>query len=549
MILLVNIFGLAIVSAQLLSPEGQALRDLLSGPNCQHVCFDGLEPAVTTLDEVKTYFAERGINYTVYEGIGNLPEKDSIHYWKPVGVPFIDSAETISSDIGYANGIVMRLEVLIKIPISAVLEVYGNPVDVQYDDGGRYYLIYPDLGLTFQANAPDLDNTVAVLISTPDLIKEVFLNPPLHPSLQECPEPVQLCNISTATPTPIPVYQKSVVNPVGYQPIVTAKVNGTVNAAVWNPTGTVLAVASADGVTVFNQTLELLTHIYSDVAIEAVSWSPNGEQLAVTNNAAIEIWSWDGQSRQLTLVRTLDAPTHQIMVLWKPSGEWIASLGLEIPQVMGGGTLALTTIYIWNTVTWQLERVIDHQHVIDSYSLPANLLEWNPDNSSQLIGIGCEGYMGAEDIVWETGLIGWVIDVNTGEQIRTIAFSGPLAYSVARQPDGNLIAIGKDAGVSLYDYSSGEFVDGIPTSFFVQNIAWSPDGRYIVGGGGVAEARTGEVVGYYDLPYISAVAWHPDGTSLVLANADGEIQLEDPALLPNWEPVTLSLTPTATAVK
>jgi hypothetical protein len=219
-ILLINIFGLAIVSAQPLSPEGQALRDLLGGPNCQYSCFDGLEPTVTTLDEVKTYFAERGINYAVYEGAGNLPEKDSIHYWKPIDVPFIDPAETISSEIGYANGIVMRLDVMIKIPISAVLEVYGNPVDVQYDDGGRYYLIYPEFGLIFQANFPDLGNTVAVWIRTPDLIKEMFPSPPTNLSHHECTVPILLCSIATATPTPIPTYQLPLVKrePINLSP-------------------------------------------------------------------------------------------------------------------------------------------------------------------------------------------------------------------------------------------------------------------------------------------------------------------------------------------
>jgi WD40 repeat protein/DNA-binding SARP family transcriptional activator len=120
-----------------------------------------------------------------------------------------------------------------------------------------------------------------------------------------------------------------------------------------------------------------------------------------------------------------------------------------------------------------------------------------------------------------------VMDPSTGRVVRT--FPGiPAPLRTALSPDGRLLAIATDRGAVVIDLETGKEAFDLPESGESQDLAWSPDGRYIAAasvlvGGQVWEAATGELrfVLVGRVKEVQAVAWSPDSSRLATGGLDG----------------------------
>jgi len=115
--------------------------------------------------------------------------------------------------------------------------------------------------------------------------------------------------------------------------------------------------------------------------------------------------------------------------------------------------------------------------------------------------------------------------------------------SIRWSPSGDLIAISgagvgstsigsSPAPIALLDSRSGEKVDEIYNKFNVEEIDWSPDGRYIVGGSRwsaiVWDSKTGATV--QEFPYVNAVDtvdWSPVASKIAGAYFNGPLTVWD----------------------
>jgi WD40 repeat protein/DNA-binding SARP family transcriptional activator len=119
-----------------------------------------------------------------------------------------------------------------------------------------------------------------------------------------------------------------------------------------------------------------------------------------------------------------------------------------------------------------------------------------------------------------------VMDPSTGRVVRT--FPGIPTIRLAFSPDGRLLAMTTDREVVVIDLATGEKAYDLPESGESQDLAWSPDGRYIAAasvsaGGQVWDAATGAfrfaLVGH--IKEVQAVAWSPDSSRLATGSVDG----------------------------
>jgi WD40 repeat protein len=319
------------------------------------------------------------------------------------------------------------------------------------------------------------------------------------------------------------------------QPLAETPVGATILDVEWHPEGQVLAVASMSGVTIFTDTLQELTQVNQGAGIFSISWSPDGDQLAMTYSDTIEIWNWDSATNTLSLTTTLQGNSIQVTVVWSPDGNRLASIGAT------GLDSYIGTIHIWDVTQWQLERLITEQYSVNISHITANLLDWDPSGAPLLLGAGWGVQLQNGNVVGTTDFIAYIIDVETDVRVKEIPLVGPYAFSVAWQPSpGNLIAIGSEITVDLYDVSTGEYVRSVGNSADVTALDWSPDGRHISGNGAITDVATFTELGFFAaLNPTGATQWHPDGDRLALAGAD-TVRIEDPSLLPGF-----NLSPTA----
>lgn len=205
----------------------------------------------------------------------------------------------------------------------------------------------------------------------------------------------------------------------------------------------------------------------------AVAWSPDGRFLAVAVNhnhpplQSEEIHVFDVQN--FSLAYTLHPPSQDYDVYalaWSPDGKYLAG---------GGSTVALTSS---STVVWSWDvstRQMVFRHGGGSDFGPG--LAFQPGGGHNLI------FIGPSKDIEPTALGLW--DVATGQLIR--AYQTVSKGQVAWSPDARYLAYVEATSnlIGIMDVQSGQLVftyQGHSAQASVCQLAWSPNGKYIVSG-------------------------------------------------------------------
>ncbi len=295
---------------------------------------------------------------------------------------------------------------------------------------------------------------------------------PVSPTFPNSPQMPQV----QATPQPAP----GISQPMQPQPEL-AYVNR--RKALWIIGGTA-AIALAAGTGTFlllhNRTQgQVATLTGHTAAITALSWSPDGTQLAsASRDMTARLWS--AVNHQTTIIyRGHHAPVSALA--WSPDGQLLASGGrdkeVQVWNTAGAtrhtfsGQNALITALSW----------FDNNHIVEgTFGKGVHLLTLTDTQPIPKTGttfvrtIALSPNKQFEAIGFEDGFLS-VINVNTRKpQASYVRHKGSL-NAVAWSPDGTMLAsAGNDGLVHVFDAVSGRLVHSLQHAAAVNGVAWDP---------------------------------------------------------------------------
>lgn len=174
-------------------------------------------------------------------------------------------------------------------------------------------------------------------------------------------------------------------------------------------------------------------------------------------------------------------------------------------------------VHVWDSTTGQTLQTLQDAQL---GARAVNAVSWSPDAQSLLVG-------------YENAVTIW--DLSRGAPTLVWpSISGPVAWS----PDGNYIAVqgqntSGNPALLILDGRSG-VLSYPPVDAQFQTLAWSPDSKWLIGGGtsglkawslpGVSLAPGLSSADLTGLQNVLALAWSPDASSISVGDTDGVIQ-------------------------
>jgi WD40 repeat protein/serine/threonine protein kinase len=242
--------------------------------------------------------------------------------------------------------------------------------------------------------------------------------------------------------------------------------------------------------------------------ISAVAFSPDGRHLASAgHDQTVRIWDLANGKAAFTLTQ------HRNVVYglaYSPDGARLATASWD------------GTVKVWDAALGrELLTFRGHDQQV-------NRVTFSPD------GRWIASLSGDKVLVW---------DAATGEVLQTFeAEDGWMHYGLAYSPDGQRVAVtAHKPPVILWNVTTGRVAQVIEdATAIVKNLAYSPDGRFLAGGGGdlvrrepgevdLWEAGTGKLAfrlrGHTDAVF--CVTFSPDGRRLVSASQDHTAKIWD----------------------
>ena len=276
-----------------------------------------------------------------------------------------------------------------------------------------------------------------------------------------------------------------------------------------------------------------------------VAWSPDGTRLATVSpgrqktNGELQVWSAVG-GEEVLLINGF--PGGFFSVAWSPDGLMLAS-GCALSWTAGA-------VKIWDSATGEPISALEGEGFLHKVC-------WSPDGTKVASGStykaaqvwdartgerlytlgGREGSMvnvswspdGARLVTGSRDGLFKLWDAGSGELIQTFEGRFPMVACIAWCPKGNTIAAMAvhGPGLKIWNAESGEPVYGIDaesssreqqfidpdcwTYYRSGNVAWSPNGEFLLGRFGIWSQSTGKVLKYK--PDIQGLnqAWRFDG--------------------------------------
>jgi len=281
-------------------------------------------------------------------------------------------------------------------------------------------------------------------------------------------------------PTPTPASRRITSETVADLVVVAAIGEGTVRSVAFSPDGSVLAAAEGDPaatigtITLYDSTSGRAVRLLEghELGVRDLAFSPDGRYLASAGrDHTARIWDW----RNGTLVRSLDFENEMNSVAFSPDSGTLAVGGVDEPE----GGFQDAAIWTYAVDTWE-----PRLKLAEFWNIGA--IAFTPDGS-HISGGGTSRNVR----VWRAG---------DGAEAFVLYHAGQVG-GLAVSPDGSTLAAGLcEASVNPGSCSRGA--------------VWLWD---------LANGRHSQSLSSFP-EEVKAVAYSPDGSTLIAASGDGTIQ-------------------------
>jgi WD40 repeat protein len=233
-----------------------------------------------------------------------------------------------------------------------------------------------------------------------------------------------------------------------------------VNAVVWSPDGTQIAVVDSTGhIRVYAvETGKVVSELYKEPDnINSITWSPDGSRLASISRSDGVIRVWDVINR--AVVAELDGDQcceDPALIAWSPDGKFLASLATR--------TDGSYPIRLW-AIDGDIFSLTPMTISVSAYDMA-----WSPDGT----------YLAITDVTWTYLLSGFSEGTLKVQQV--VPFQFFLSWSF---DSSKLATYGFDGTIQVVDPVSGtaiETIEGIAQNGTrdTASIAWLADNRTII---------------------------------------------------------------------
>ena len=235
-------------------------------------------------------------------------------------------------------------------------------------------------------------------------------------------------------------------------------------------------------------------------------WSPDGKYLALGYSTSVEIWNTDTWSLEK------EFSNGSVCLEWSPNGLFLAV-----------GSLGSVNIY--ETLNWKLINGIENGIPFGPIIPKNNCISWHPDSKNIAISYWNHTIEIIESENWN---VVYVIDKNWG-------MSSPNMQCVSWSPDGNYFAYGNDNDIAILNVNS--WVDEVtiksPEHSSLDGLSWSHEMSYLLSYSNDV-IRLYDVTDWSELPValtpsdmVLDVKFSPDDAFLAVCTQDKTVTIWD----------------------
>ncbi len=231
------------------------------------------------------------------------------------------------------------------------------------------------------------------------------------------------------------------------------KVENEVVSISWSSDDKYMLIITTDNVFIWDTNTWEQTQKDKEYHGEIGSWSPDNQYLALGNDE-IKIWAVNDWESIYTIEK-YKGPMRSIT--WSSNSEYLAYCGID-----------QTSLHIWNIVKKESEVTLGAPNTVASVA-------WSPDGDYLAVYNSLSPFQGEV----------YIYKINDWEDYlyRLTGFSGSVKYrdsfSISWSSNSQYLAVSAGGETYIWDNENEDFIktiDGLKSP-----IAWSPDGRYIVG--------------------------------------------------------------------